>query len=128
MTTLIRCPGCNQLRRPSANPCPTCTALAQRRARRALLLAAAVLTLLLLILLILSSCTPEITAPTPTPTPSGPLAQTDAQLTNAWRQWANRQGYCWCEWRDGQPTLTGDTCTPEILDIDRAAHLCPPQP
>ncbi len=132
MTTypsLTLCPQCRRLRNPKG-PCPYCHA--RRRVWRGILFAAGVLGLIFLALL-LSSCTPEMTATQPSatatvaPVPDGPPAQTGAQLTNAWRQWANRQGYCWCEIQGGQPILVGESCSREVLDIDRAAHLCPPQ-
>lgn len=126
--SLTICPQCHRLRNPKG-PCPYC----QRRQRhvRGLAFAAGILGLILLTLL-LSSCTPEMSViqppATPIPTvPAGPPAQTGAQLSSAWRQWANQQGYCWCEIQGGQPILVGESCAREVLDIDRAAHLCPPQ-
>lgn len=140
MTTLIRCPGCNQLRRPGPT-CDQCTIRRRQRQRRAqggLAIACAILALTLLAL-VLSACTemptgpvsttqPPATAPAPTPTPSGPPPLTGANISEAWRRWANGQGYCWCEWQSGQPILIGDTCAPEVLDSTRAAQICPARP
>lgn len=80
--------------------------------------------------------TTPTTAPTSTPTPAlftgsqnsqnaAPAPPTGADLSDAWRRWANAHGYCWCEWVQGNPVLTGEACARELLDATRAALLCP---
>jgi len=147
-TTLIRCEKCGDLHRAGA-ACTPRPAISWRRLLLGLVGLVAVAAVLLILLAGCSpapgsntpSATPALAPlleslivstpapaddPTPTPTPTiAPAPPTGVDLANAWRRWANDNGYCWCEWVQGDPVLTGDSCARELLDATRAAALCP---
>lgn len=146
-TTLIRCEKCGDLHRVGA----ACTPRPAMTWRRLLLGLAGLVAVAVLLIILLAGCsapgsnntpsatpalaplleslivetTPSATpAPTATPTPA-PAPPTGGDLSDAWRRWANAHGYCWCEWVQGDPVLTGEACARELLDATRAALLCP---
>lgn len=130
-TTLIRCEKCGDLHRVDA----ACTPRPAMTWRRLLLGLAGLVAVAVLLIILLAGCsapgsnnTPSAPpAPTATPTPA-PAPPTGGDLSDAWRRWANAHGYCWCEWVQGDPVLTGEACARELLDATRAALLCPARP